>query len=79
MVVTDGLTDSDDPATEPMPGARVRAVASDTFQESRLLWPAVIVAGVAVKLAMAGGCGVGWTLTVAVAVMLPAGLLAVSV
>lgn len=43
-------------------------MASDTFQERQAALAGGDRRRVAVKLAMAGGCGVGWTLTVAVAV-----------
>lgn len=57
----------------------LRAVALATSQLSVALWPALMLAGAAVKWAMAGGCGAGLTVTVAVAVVLPAALPAVSV
>ena len=78
MVVVPGLTTLVVPVTVPTPLSMLRLVAPDTDQLKVLLCPAVMVAGVAMKLEMAGGCGAGFTVTVVVAVTLPAAFVAVS-
>ena len=66
------------PVTVPTPLSMLKLVAPDTVQLKLLLWPTVMVEGVAMKLVMVGGCGAGLTVTVAVAVTLPTPFVAVS-
>ena len=74
-----GLTALVVPVTVPTPLSMLSDVAPDTVQPSVLLWPTVMVEGVAMKLEMVGGCGAGFTVTVAVAVTLPTAFVAVRV
>ncbi|PTL75283.1 hypothetical protein DAT35_55585 [Vitiosangium sp. GDMCC 1.1324] len=69
MVVAVGLTDTLVPVTAPTPDEMLRLVAPVTVQLSVELWPRLIVAGAAENVVMVGG---GTTVTVAVAVTLPA-------
>ena len=77
MVVTLGETDTLVPVTVPTVGLMLRLVAPPTAQDSAVLWPVVIADGSAAKLEMEG-IGIE-TVTVTVAVLLPAALVAVSV
>ena len=65
----EGLTLTLVPVTVPTPWSMLRLVAPLTTQESVLVWPALMLAGLAVKLVMVGLGGV--TVTVAVEVLLP--------
>ena len=68
---TDGLTESEFPVTLPIP-EMLRLVPPVVDQLNTLLCPAVMVEGVAVKLAMVGALGMGAeTGTCAVPVSLP--------
>ena len=78
MVVAPGLTSLLLPVTAPTPLSMLRLVAPDTDQLKVLLSPKVMVAGVAMKLEMAGGCGAGVTVTVVEAMVLPTAFVAVS-
>ena len=78
-MVAPGVTTLLVPETAPTPLSMLRFVAPLTAQLSVLLWPAVMVEGVAMKLEIVGGCGAGFTVTVAVAVTLPTAFVAVSV
>ena len=63
--------------TVPMPLSMLADVAFVVVHVSIAVWPAVMVAGDAVKVAVGGGGG--WTVTVAFAVAVPKGPVAVSV
>ena len=78
-MVAPGLTALVVPVTVPTPLLMLSDVAPDTVQPSVLLWPTVMVEGVAKKLEMVGGWGAGLTVTVAVAVTLPTAFVAVRV
>ena len=81
MVVVVGETDVLVPVTAPTPGVIERLVAPLVDQLKVELLPAVMVDGVAAKLAIVGvgGWDTGVTVTVAVLVALPMTLVAVSV
>jgi hypothetical protein len=64
------------PVTSPIPGSMVICTAPVTSQLKVLLWPSAIGVGFTVKLLIFSG---STTVTVTVAVLLPAGLLALSV
>ena len=67
------------PVTLPTPLSMLKLVAPLTDQLSVLLCPTVMAEGVAMKLDRVGGCGAGFTVTMAVAVTLPVAFVAVSV
>lgn len=81
MVVTAGLTLVEPLADEEVkvPGVMAMLAAPAVIQLSMLPEPAVMVVGLAVKELMVGLPGAGFTVTVAVEVVEPAALAAVSV
>jgi hypothetical protein len=76
VVVADGFTAVDVPVTAPTPELMVSVGEPVVVQASVLVWPAPTLAGVAVKLVIAGGLP---TLTVTLAVVDPKLFLAVMV
>jgi hypothetical protein len=78
MIVAEGLTVTLVPVTVPSPGVIDSDVTPDTLQAREVELPAVIVDGVAVNEEMTGRATCV-TVTVAVAVVLPPALVAVSV
>jgi hypothetical protein len=59
IVVAAGVTDVLVPVTVPTPWSMLRLVAPVTAQASMLLWPVVMLVGLAVKLVMVGAVGGG--------------------
>jgi hypothetical protein len=75
-VVVAGVTTTEVPVTAPTPALMLKVGAPVTTQFNVLDWPAVTLAGVAVKLVMLGAPP---TVTVAIAETVPKALLAVRV